>query len=412
MGAVQEIDAVEPAGVACVAAGRLGRGVGGDTTLHVYTSWVAESDRRSAQTLTAASRVRRQSQRAHASHDKGRCTGMSIPLRDHKMLWGRSGGRCAFKDCRISLARLSDIGFASVIGEEAHIVARSEDGPRGQSPLSLVERDSYSNLILLCPTHHALIDKIPAGPETYPVSVLLDMKKAHESWATSLTSFNKEKQIHEEMWAELIDELSERLKWNDWPANMYGIFSEESPTMRAELHDEFLYATEWIYSRVWPVGHDDLRETIKSLGFVLTDFLRVFGERVSWRGSDHQLLETDKFYKIDHWNPPLYDRLLREYGEHVALVEDLALEVTRYCNFVADLVREQIDPRFRFREGALLIRRGPDITFRTVTYRPEFTAQERASGQPYLNPAQFREARKTRHISAYRSLNPTDDEQE
>jgi hypothetical protein len=71
---------------------------------------------------------------------------MSIPLRDHKMLWGRAGARCSV--CRMLLARTSEPGVASVIGEEGHIVARKEDGPRGKSPLSAKQRDSYSNLIL------------------------------------------------------------------------------------------------------------------------------------------------------------------------------------------------------------------------------------------------------------------------
>lgn len=95
--------------------------------------------------------------------DKEQPATMSIPLRDHKMLWGRAGARCSF--CRTLLASISDIGLASVIGEEAHIVARSVNGPRGESSLSAEQRNAYSNLILLCPTHHAVIASStrPAG---------------------------------------------------------------------------------------------------------------------------------------------------------------------------------------------------------------------------------------------------------
>lgn len=63
----------------------------------------------------------------------------------------------------------------------AHITARSADGPRGSEDLPSTERDNYSNLILLCPTHHSEIDK---DPDTWPRSKLLDQKSEHERWVS------------------------------------------------------------------------------------------------------------------------------------------------------------------------------------------------------------------------------------
>jgi hypothetical protein len=93
---------------------------------------------------------------------------------DVKRLWGRAGARCAI--CR---SELSAVGSEGTIGEMAHIVARSEDGPRGQSPLSPSERDSYFNLVLLCPTHHVQVDNDVA---TFAVERLLQIKSEHEGW--------------------------------------------------------------------------------------------------------------------------------------------------------------------------------------------------------------------------------------
>src|SRR3546814_14625787 len=42
------------------------------------------------------------------------------------------------------------------------------------------ERDDYRNLILLCPTHHTLIDR-KENEAAYPVELLLEMKAAHEA---------------------------------------------------------------------------------------------------------------------------------------------------------------------------------------------------------------------------------------
>ncbi|MFW9257403.1 HNH endonuclease [Nostoc sp. CALU 546] len=96
---------------------------------------------------------------------------------DVKTLWGRSGNRCAF--CKIEL---TPIGSKSTLGEMAHIVAKSPKGPRGQSNLTSEQRDECSNLILLCPTHHTLID---SNPEEWKVEKLKQIKAEHENWVSS-----------------------------------------------------------------------------------------------------------------------------------------------------------------------------------------------------------------------------------
>ncbi len=105
---------------------------------------------------------------------------MAIPPREQRILSQRSGNRCAFQDCRRRLtAEDSPPDRAVILGEIAHIVAESPDGPRGESPLLLAERNRYENLILLCNVHHQLIDD---QPQTYTVERLLQMKQDHEAW--------------------------------------------------------------------------------------------------------------------------------------------------------------------------------------------------------------------------------------
>ena len=64
----------------------------------------------------------------------------------------------------------------TIIGEMAHVIAKSTKGPRGGDT---VGSDSYANLILLCPTHHTLVDKAPEG--TFSEQMLLQWKADHES---------------------------------------------------------------------------------------------------------------------------------------------------------------------------------------------------------------------------------------
>ena len=76
----------------------------------------------------------------------------------------------------------------SLVGDACHIVAQSEDGPRGRSSMETDERDGYSNLILLCKIHHKVIDD---QWRTYTVTKLLELKELHEQWVReSLPEFS------------------------------------------------------------------------------------------------------------------------------------------------------------------------------------------------------------------------------
>jgi hypothetical protein len=61
----------------------------------------------------------------------------------------------------------------------AHIVGESRQGPRGDTPMSDEERNKYTNLILLCKTHHKTVDD---QKRTYSIPVLRQMKVDHEAW--------------------------------------------------------------------------------------------------------------------------------------------------------------------------------------------------------------------------------------
>lgn len=97
--------------------------------------------------------------------------------KDIKVLWGRPAGRCSMPDCRKLLCPYPQPG--SVLGEMAHIVAESPNGPRGAYNISQEKRDSYANLILLCPEHHIIIDD---HPDIWTVDKLMTLKMEHEQW--------------------------------------------------------------------------------------------------------------------------------------------------------------------------------------------------------------------------------------
>ena len=69
-----------------------------------------------------------------------------------------------------------------VVGQEAHIVAEEDDGPRGDLSMSMppAERNAYPNLILLCGDDHTLVDK-DHGIHYSVEQFLHKMKADHEA---------------------------------------------------------------------------------------------------------------------------------------------------------------------------------------------------------------------------------------
>jgi hypothetical protein len=95
-----------------------------------------------------------------------------------KRLFAVSGNRCAYPNCTTQIVQGS-----SVIGEICHIQAASPNGPRHDPLQTSADRRGHGNLILLCPTHHKVIDD---DTEAYTVERLRKMKLDHEKRSTTL----------------------------------------------------------------------------------------------------------------------------------------------------------------------------------------------------------------------------------
>src|SRR5450755_687095 len=89
-----------------------------------------------------------------------------------KRLYADFGGLCVFPNCP-SPNRLPD---GTPILEVAHIVSTGSGGPRSDPRLQPEEIVYYSNLILVCPTHHVVIDQQPLD---YPAEALRSMRDRH-----------------------------------------------------------------------------------------------------------------------------------------------------------------------------------------------------------------------------------------
>lgn len=130
---------------------------------------------------------------------------MATSPRDLRLLYQQSGGRCAFPACtKVLHVPSSAKDRAVALSEVAHIVGQSIDGPRGDYPMPLDERDRYENLVLLCEEHHHVVD---AQPQTHTVERLRQMKYDHEALIADATRRAVEARVGASTGAVIVSEV-------------------------------------------------------------------------------------------------------------------------------------------------------------------------------------------------------------
>lgn len=113
----------------------------------------------------------------------------SVPWPTRLVLAVRAGGRCEFRGCNRLLLEHPLTLEQNNFGEVAHVVAFSEDGPRGRAVPRRDDVHVIENLLFLCPQCHKLIDD---SPDQYPRARLEQFKAEHESRIRYLTGLAPE----------------------------------------------------------------------------------------------------------------------------------------------------------------------------------------------------------------------------
>ncbi|EFE3929091.1 HNH endonuclease [Escherichia coli] len=166
---------------------------------------------------------------------------MAISNKSIKLLWSNAAGRCSFPDCKVRLSVEEAAEVAPyTIGEMAHIKGNKPGSNRYDEEQSADERDSYENLILLCPTHHTLIDKVE-NEDKYSVEILHEMKRAHENFISNRLSAIKLEHIEQ-----LKDLISVYMAENYQAWEQYGPMSDNA---RKNPHNDQIYAL-WTSERL------------------------------------------------------------------------------------------------------------------------------------------------------------------
>lgn len=102
----------------------------------------------------------------------------TIPQQVRFKVWLGAGGRCQYMGCNQALWR-DDLTLAEMNRAYlAHIIADRPDGPRGDVQLSEKLKADPANIMLLCDTHHRLVDVVDVA--AHPAELLIRYKREHE----------------------------------------------------------------------------------------------------------------------------------------------------------------------------------------------------------------------------------------
>jgi len=272
-----------------------------------------------------------------------------IPDKDQKILWARAAGRCSMPECRNKLTLNKENETEAItLGEMCHIVGEknSKKSPRGISKMSLDDRNTYSNLILLCVHHHRIIDK---NEDAWPVEVLHKIKDEHELWVEE--SLESKKLTTDELfYAETTDLLSNILQLQQW-----SWFIDNA--VRHLIHQDFIDAADVITERLiaidWPKSKPELKMAMENLMIAYSKYIEQYLEGAKPR-------ERGEFYGPDYSYKAIYPN--PNYGYESAKVDLWAMKnfflLYKYAaklNVFVKSVREHSNPFFFHIKGKFLI---------------------------------------------------------
>jgi len=163
---------------------------------------------------------------------------MPIKVKTRKILWSKSGNRCAF--CKKHLVQKFEVSNANfIVGEECHIISSKENGPRGKVT-KLGDYDDNDNLILLCANDHKLIDDFP---ETFTLELLVNLKNNHEKWVENALEKDLQDYIRSVNNVEMLDEIKNHVQLDIIVKNAHFHFFDSSSitdeTLSIEISEFF-----------------------------------------------------------------------------------------------------------------------------------------------------------------------------
>jgi hypothetical protein len=225
-----------------------------------------------------------------------------------KILWAAAAGFCAFPHCEERLCSPDIREFASfTIGEMAHICGEKPEANRYDSNQTPTQRDDYSNLILLCPNHHTLVDK-KENEQVYSVSILKKMKTAHEEFV-----LNRLEKITPQNKQDVSQQIAILLAENHEVWLQFGPFSEIATK---NPHSESAHAI-WMserFSRIVPNNRLITKMLESNRGFFPAEEQKQISSFLAHARSYERWVQDEMTYEAVSRFPKEFDDMIKKYA--------------------------------------------------------------------------------------------------
>ncbi len=272
---------------------------------------------------------------------------MPIKEKDVKILWGKAGGVCSMASCRKKLIETTpDLpsGY-DIFGYTCHIVAENPQGPRGESLLTTEQRNRYPNLILLCKTHHEMIDQ---QSDEWPIEKLHQVKADHELWVE--TCLVRVRDASLEVYADLVMTATKSLQLEHWR-----YISDNA--IRGLLPKDFVQGIDYFSGKViraiWPGSYPKLRSALENLSARAQAFLKNYMELVTPRVDG--FYTEDKSWKAVKLSQEDYQRFLARSEDWTRRHTCLLSNLVHGLNLYAETVRKYVKPQYFIYEGKFAV---------------------------------------------------------
>ncbi len=277
---------------------------------------------------------------------------MAIQPKDAHLLWGKAAARCSMPDCRRPLVSVSAEEKAPsnvIVGEMAHIVGRknSQVNARGISTLPVSERDKYPNLILLCPTHHTLIDKDEAD---WPVERLHTIKREHELWVEQ--QLGKEIDLQLQIYDDFIDRVALAFRLENWEWLCDCLFRKIMPVD----FPEDVYQIGFEHFRAIMPGRDNHFEA--SLSNLITRsraYLDYYMSESEMIPGDPRIMPRKRYRDVPEDDFETKQKAIAEHMKWDRNTTMLLFNFVRALNEFCEVVRKDLRPSFFARKGLFCV---------------------------------------------------------
>ena len=281
------------------------------------------------------------------------------------LLYGLMASRCA--KCKTLVVRESTSGKAFNLGKRAHMVGRSDAGPRENAGVSTRDRGDIRNHVLLCGSCHDEIDRDVQG---WPLERLQEMRDEHLTWVAERD--DRAQIDHRRLvYAKAVDAACQLVWLDGWPAwtqYMLHPYLSWQPG-QVEAAGEFMRRMS---ATDWPGELGGLEVALMRLAYLLGEAASTFSERAEARDAGD--LRVFREYKRG-WNPD-YLRDHEAFTEWLEFYEGLVFEATKAANWVRSAWRAAGNPRFMADERVHLIT-GPHEDQRDHINVVEYTEDEK-----------------------------------